>query len=80
MANLNEIVKKLRDERNRVAKELSRLNGAIAALGALSAAPAAAAKAGKPKARRKLSAAARKKIADAQRARWAKLKKQQKVA
>ncbi len=79
MANLTEIVKKLREERNRVAKELSRLDGAIAALGALSSAPAAV-KASKPKARRKLSAAARKKIADAQRARWAKLKKQQKEA
>lgn len=79
MANLTEIVKKLRDERNRVARELSRLDGAIAALGALSNAPATA-KAGKAKPRRKLSAAARKKIADAQRARWAKLKKQQKAA
>ena len=80
MANLAQMLKDLRDERNRRAKELSLLDGAIAALGGSMSSHPGQAKEGKPKVRRKLSAAARKRIADAQRARWAKLRKQQKEA
>lgn len=82
MANLTQVLGQLRDERNAVAKELDRLDKAIAAVSKLlsgSSAPATTKKktAGR---RRRLSAAARKRISDAQKARWAKTRKQQKEA
>lgn len=76
MANLAQVLKQLRDERDRTAKDLDRLNKAIAAMGTLVGAPSAKAKVAKPKGRRRLSAAARKRISDAQKARWAKMRKQ----
>lgn len=81
MANLAQVLGQLRDERNSVKKELDRLEKAISAVSKLlngSPAPAPAKKA--PGRRRRLSAAARKRISDAQKARWAKAKKQQKAA
>ena len=67
MANLAGIVKQLRTERDRVQGELSRLNAALQAfVGVYSGSTKSKLK------RRKMSAAAREKIAAAQRARWAK--------
>jgi len=67
MATLQRIFKELKKEKKRAQKEVERLEEAIAAFGKL---------VGKrtQRARRTLSAAARKRIAAAQRARWAKLK------
>jgi len=60
------VVQQLRKERNRAAQELERLNAALAALNANSY--------GKRTGGGTLSAAARAKIAAAQRARWAKVR------
>ena len=77
MANLGQILKQLRGERSRTQKELSRLDDAIAAFKKLVGNKnLGSARARKPRVRRKLSAAARKKIAQAQKARWAKLRKE----
>jgi len=67
MANLHHVFTQLKKERKRAQKELERLEEAISAFGKLVGKRAA-------KAQRKLSVAARKRIAAAQRARWAKLK------
>jgi hypothetical protein len=70
MGNVSGIVKHLKKERDRVEKQLSALNLALSAfVGTYYGA--------KPKPTRKkrtMSAAGRKKIAAAQRARWAKIK------
>jgi hypothetical protein len=68
MPNLSKTVNDLRDERNRLAKELDQLDEAISVLSGLDR--GGARRGGK----RRLSAAARKRIADAQKARWAKWK------
>jgi len=67
MSSLQSVFKQLKDERKRAQKELARLEEAISAFGKLVGKRAG-------KVQRKLSATARKKIAAAQRARWAKLK------
>jgi hypothetical protein len=73
MANLSGIVKQLKQERDKVEKQLAGLNAAISAFVAIYG--------GKPtRTRRKLSAKARAKIAAAQRARWAKVRAKQKKA
>jgi hypothetical protein len=74
MAKLAGIVKQLTKERDRVEKQLSGLNAAVAAfVGAYQTA--------KPtRKRRKMSAAARKKIAAAQKARWKAWKAKRKKA
>jgi hypothetical protein len=65
MTNLSGIVKKLADERERVEKQLSALNAALTAfVGAYGASQS--------KARPAMSAARRKKMSRAQKARWAK--------
>jgi hypothetical protein len=64
MANLSSVVGQLRSERARIAKELERLDAALAALNGAS---------GK-KRPGVLSPAARERIAAAQRARWAKVR------
>ena len=69
MANLQGIVQQLKQERDR-------LDAAIRALASLDGAGGPTRRAGSP--RRTLSAAARRKIAAAQRARWAKIKAKQK--
>ena len=64
MTNLIHVVGQLRQERDRAAKEVERLDAALAALNG----------AGQQTGRTKLSAAGRARIAAAQRARWAKAK------
>jgi hypothetical protein len=80
MVNLSRTLTQLRQERSRTQKELSRLDGAILALEKLVVDHSTPARASKPRTRRKLSAAARKKISEAQKARWAKMKKQRAAA
>jgi hypothetical protein len=77
MANLSKVVNNLRDERGRVAKELERLDEAIALLGKLDVGGAGGRGRGTGM-KRRLSAAARRRIAQAQRERWAKWKQQHK--
>jgi hypothetical protein len=67
MVDLQYVFKQLKQERRRTQKELERLENAVAAFGKLLGRRAA-------KPRGKISAATRKKIVAAQRARWAKLK------
>jgi len=74
MTNLTGVIRKLQKERQRVHGEMERLNAALAALGSLGSLEGST-RSFAPKARRPMSAAARKKIAAAQRARWAKWKK-----
>ena len=76
MANLGQMLKQLRGERSRTQRELSRLDDAIAAIEKLAVNNPGPGRARKPRARRKLSAAARKRIGRAQKARWAKLRKE----
>jgi hypothetical protein len=76
MGSVSKIVKHLKTERGRAEKHLSALNLALAAFGGtyyIGAKPKAARK------RRKISAAGRKRIAAAQRARWAKIKAKKKA-
>jgi DeoR/GlpR family transcriptional regulator of sugar metabolism len=73
MSNLAKIVNDLQTQRKRVRRDLIKLDAALAALRG-----GAGAKLRKP--RRAMSAAARRKIAAAQRARWAKWKTQKKAA
>ena len=65
MTNLNSVVKQLKREHERLSKQISAVGAALAAFGA-----AYRGKSGSPK----LSAAARERIAAAQRARWAKFR------
>jgi hypothetical protein len=60
MANMSAVVELLKKERERVHKELARIDSALAALGTSS--------------KRTISAASRRKMAAAQRRRWAKVK------
>ncbi len=74
MANLSSNVRQLKKERDRVAKQLSGMDAALRAFASVYGGAV------KPtRKRRKLSAAARKKIGDAQRKRWAKVRKSEKV-
>jgi hypothetical protein len=74
MGNVSKIVKQMKKEREKVEKQLSALNLALSAfVGSYYGA--------KPtRKRRKMSAAGRKRIAAAQRARWAKIKAKKKAA
>ena len=74
MTNLTGVIRQLQKERQRVHGEMERLNAALAALGSLGSLEGSK-RSFAPKARRPMSAAARKRIATAQRARWAKWKK-----
>ena len=74
MANLLQAVKQLHKERERLQRELHRVDGAIQALQGLGPGR----NSGRP--RRVLSADARKRIAAAQRKRWAAFKAKQKKA
>ncbi len=73
MANLRQMLRQLRGERSRTKKELSRLGDAIAAFQKLVGNNPGPGRPRKP--RRTLSAAARKRISEAQKARWAKQRK-----
>jgi hypothetical protein len=80
MIDLQTMYKQLKRERKRAQKELEHLDDAISAFGKVvgKAGRRAAAQTEKTvrRVRRKLSAAARKRIAAAQRLRWAKVKQQ----
>jgi hypothetical protein len=72
MPNLSSIVRQLKTERDRVAKQLSGMDAALRAF-------ASAYSGSKPsRKRRKMSAKSRAKIAAAQRARWAKVRAKKK--
>ena len=73
MANLNKVVTSLRSEYSRLQQEMDRVGKALSALGNLNGAKL---KRGK----RVLSKDARERIAEAQRQRWAKVRKQAKLA
>jgi hypothetical protein len=69
MANVSSIIAQLKQERDRVEKQLSGLNAALRAFANIYSG-------GKPiRKRRKMSATSRAKIAAAQRRRWAKYRK-----
>ncbi len=72
MPNLSSLVKQLRKERDRVAKQLSGLNAALTAFAGVYGGAKPVLK------RRKMSVAAKKKIAAAQRRRWATFKAKRK--
>ena len=74
MGNVSNIVKQMKKERDKVEKQLSALNAGLAAfVGTYYGA--------KPtRKKRTMSAAGRKRIAAAQRARWAKIKAKKKAA
>ncbi len=79
MTSIAQILGELQAQRKQAETELGRIDSAISALQGLSG-KGNAGRAGAPR-RRVMSAAARKRIADAQRVRWAKWKaKQKKVA
>jgi hypothetical protein len=75
MTNLTGVIRQLRKEKQRVHGEMERLNAALAALGSLGVLHGRSRPSRAPKVRRPMSASARKKIAAAQRLRWAKWKK-----
>jgi hypothetical protein len=79
MTNLTGVVRQLQKERQRVHGEMERLNAALAALGSLGGLGGKSKGSRMPKVRRPMSAAARKKIAAAQRLRWAKWKKNERT-
>lgn len=70
MENFNRLIADLKSEDRRLGMELKRVRQALAALRGLGNGHGM----GGPQVRRRLSAAARKRIADAQRARWAKFR------
>jgi hypothetical protein len=74
MANLSGLVKQLKEERDRVERQLSGLNAALAAFAGVYRWTA------KPTRKRRMSAKSRAKIAAAQRTRWAKVRGKVKVA
>jgi hypothetical protein len=73
LANLSGIVKQLKKERDHVQQQLTGLNAALAAFAGVYRGKTGT------KPRRKLSAKGRARIAAAQKARWARVKGQQKV-
>jgi hypothetical protein len=74
MGTVSSIVKQLKRERDKVERQLSGLNAALSAFAGVYAGTKPTLK------RRKLSAQARARIAAAQRARWAKVKREKKAA
>lgn len=75
MANLSAVIKQLRSERDRTARELERLDNAIVALNHVGTRATTGRRVPHGRsARRSFSAAVRARMAAAQRARWAKLK------
>jgi hypothetical protein len=88
MAKLSAVVEQLKKERERVHREVQRIDAALAALGSSTNGMSAAArrkislaqkarwaKQRAPKPKRTISAGGRRRIAAAQRARWAKVKR-----
>jgi hypothetical protein len=77
MTNFNRILRQLQLDRGRAQKEVGRLDAAIAAFGKLTGKSSTAVAAARPARKRRLSAAARRRIAQAQKVRWAKYRQQQ---
>lgn len=75
MSNLNSALQQLRDERKQAQAQLEKLDQAISVIEGLSGRSNTRTSSG-PRGGRSLSAAARKRISEAQRARWALRKKQ----
>ena len=73
MTNLNKVVSSLQSEYSRLQKEMERVGKALDALGHANGA-------GYRRVKRVLSKDARERIAEAQRQRWAKVRKQAKLA
>jgi hypothetical protein len=80
MTSISQILGELQAQRRQVETELNRIDAAISALQGVSGKSEGNRAAGGAPRRRIMSAAARKRIADAQRARWAKWKAKQKKA
>jgi len=76
MVNLAQVIKDLRAERSRAQKDVDRLEKAIGALQKLVGNPGRHAQENETGKRRRLTAAARKRISRAQKARWAKIRRQ----
>ena len=76
MVNLGQVIKGLRAERSRAQKEVDRFEKAIVALGKLDGTARRQAQRNETRKKRKLTAAARKRISQAQKARWARLRQQ----
>ena len=76
MSNLNSALDQLREERRQAEAQVEKLNQAIAVIEGLSGRNSTRAARGN-RGGRSLSAAARRRISEAQRARWAQRKKQQ---
>lgn len=74
MANLSGVIAELERERTRAAEEMERLDQAMTALSGLNGASGRIPSRTTTHPRKTMSAAARRRIAAAQRARWAKLK------
>jgi hypothetical protein len=72
MENVSSIIAQLKQERDRVARQLSGMNAALTAFAGVYG--------GSTNGKRQISAAGRKRIAAAQRARWAKVRGKAKVA
>ena len=77
MANLQAVLNQLRSARGRAQAEVQKLNQAIAAIEKVGGRRGTRS-AGPHRRRRRLSAAARKRMSRAQRVRWAKVRQQQK--
>src|SRR5690348_3153365 len=75
MVNLTQVLKHLRVERSRAQKEVDGLEKAIDALQKLGGNPGRQPQGNEPRKKRKLSAAARRRISRAQKARWAKIRR-----
>jgi len=85
MAKLNQALNELRSEKKRIQNELSQLDGAIVAITKLAGRSSENGRStngrrGSRRGKRTLSASARRRIAAAQRARWAKFRQQHKKA
>ena len=78
MLNLSKVVRQLRNEREQTQAKLDQLNTALKVLGEVGTAGSAAGRRRASGKRRSMSAAAKKRIAAAQRARWAKWRAAQK--
>lgn len=74
MTNLSHIVQQLKTQRDRAQREVERLNAALTALGNLGNRNGRLRRVSTVSKRKPLSSSARKRIAAAQRARWAKWK------
>jgi hypothetical protein len=79
MASLDRVISELEGKRKEAQQQLDRLNSAIAALRGMNGNSGSRMRSASGP-RRVLSVAARKRIAAAQRARWARFKQQQKKA